>query len=151
MVVIGLGLLQFLAWIGWNQPFGRLVAGHILITIPYVVRTLSASLLLLDRNLEQAAMNLRARPWKVLMRVTVPLLAPALVASAVFVFVTSLGNITLSIFLGVANHTTLPVAIFTYLEQSYDPALAAISTIVILLTVIVLTVVSRVVGMEKIS
>lgn len=151
MVVIGLGLLQFMAWIGWTQSLSRLVAGHILITIPYVVRTVSASLVLLDRNLEQAAMNLRARPAKVLLRITIPLLAPAMVASAVFAFVTSFGNITLSIFLGVANRTTLPVAIFTYLEQSYDPALAAISTIVIALTVGILMLVGRLVGMEKVA
>lgn len=151
MVVIGLGLLQFLAWVGWAEPFSRLLAGHILITIPYVVRTISASLVLFDRNLEQAAMNLRARPWKVLLRITIPMLAPAIVASSVFVFVTSFGNISLSIFLGFSGQTTLPVAIFTYLETSYNPILAAISTLVIIVTVLVVALVAKLTGMEKLS
>jgi putative spermidine/putrescine transport system permease protein len=150
-VVIGLGLLQFLAWVGWTQPFARLLAGHVLITIPYVVRTVSASLILFDRNLEQAAMNLRARPWKVFLRITIPMLAPAIVASAVFVFVTSFGNISLSIFLGFSGQATLPVAIFTYLETSYNPILAAISTLVIVVTVLVVALVAKLTGMEKVS
>jgi putative spermidine/putrescine transport system permease protein len=65
--------------------------------------------------------------------------------------VTSFGNISLSIFLGFSGQTTLPVAIFTFLETSYDPILAAISTIVIVVTVIVVAIVARVTGMERVS
>jgi putative spermidine/putrescine transport system permease protein len=149
-VVLGIGLLQFLSWVGLNQTFAGLLVGHLLVTLPYVVRTLTASLLLFDRTLEQAAMNLRAPPWRVLRRVTLPLLLPGLLSAAVFAFVTSFGNVTLSIFLGFAGATTLPVQIFTYVEHNYDPVLAAVSTLVILVTLAVILAVERLVGMEKV-
>jgi putative spermidine/putrescine transport system permease protein len=151
MVVLGLGLLQFLAWIRLNQTFVGLLVGHVLITLPYVVRALTASFVLFDRTLEQAAMNLRAPPWRVLRRITLPLLAPALVSAGVFAFVTSFGNITLSVFLGFAGETTLPVQIFTYVEHSYDPVLAAVSSFVIAVTLVVIAAVEKLVGMEKVT
>jgi len=151
MVVLGLGLLQFLAWIGWNQTFFGMLVGHVLITLPYVVRAISANLVLFDRTLEQAAMNLRASPLTVLRRITLPLLAPTLIAGGVFAFVTSFGNITLSIFLGFSDGTTLPVQIFTYVENSYDPILAAVSTLVILVTLVVIAIVEKFIGMEKVT
>jgi putative spermidine/putrescine transport system permease protein len=151
MVVLGLGLLQFLSWMQLNQTFAGLLIGHVLITLPYVVRTLTASFVLFDRTLEQAAMNLRAPPLRVLRRITLPLIGPALVSASVFAFVTSFGNITLSIFLGFAGQTTLPVQIFTYVEHSYDPILAAVSTIVILVTLVVIAIVEKLVGMETVA
>ena len=151
MVVLGLGLLQFLSWLRLNQTFVGLLAGHVLITLPYVVRTLSASLILFDRNLEQAAANLRASPWRVLRRITLPLLLPAIVSATVFAFVTSFGNITLSVFLGTSRSITLPVQIFTYVEHSYDPVLAAVSALVILVTLVLIIVVEKLVGVEKVA
>jgi putative spermidine/putrescine transport system permease protein len=151
VVVLGLGLLQFLSWLHLHQTFVGLLAAHVVITLPYVVRTLTASLLLFDRTLEQAAMNLRAPPLTVLRRITLPVLAPAMISASVFTFVTSFGNVTLSIFLGSASTKTLPVQIFTYVENSYDPVLAAVSTIVIFVTLVVIVIVERMVGIEKIT
>ena len=151
MVVLGLGLLQFLAWMRLNQSFLGLLIGHVLITLPYVVRTLNAGMVLFDRTLEQAAMNLRAPPSKVFRRITLPLLAPAFVFAGVFAFVTSFGNITLSIFLGFAGATTLPVQIFAYVEHNYDPVLAAVSTLVIVVTLGMIAIVEKLVGMEKVA
>jgi putative spermidine/putrescine transport system permease protein len=151
MVVLGLGLLQFLAWLRLNQSFVGLLIGHVVITLPYVVRTLSASFVLFDKTLEHAAMNLRASPSRVLRKITLPLLAPALVSAAVFAFVTSFGNITLSIFLGFSGATTLPVQIFAYVEHNYDPVLAAVSTIVIVVTLVIIAIVERLVGVEKVT
>ena len=149
-VVLGIGLLQFLTVVGLGQTFIGLLIGHVVITLPYVVRTLTTSLLLLDRSCEEAAYNLRAGPLTVLRRVTLPLLLPALVSAGIFAFVISFGNITLSIFLGFAGAETLPVQIFTYVEHSYDPTLAAVSTLVILMTVVILLVIERVVGMDRV-
>jgi putative spermidine/putrescine transport system permease protein len=151
MVVMGLGLLQFLSRIGLSQTFFALLAGHVLITLPYVVRTLTAGFIMFDKSLEQAAMNLRAGPWTVLRRITLPLMAPAMISASVFAFVTSFGNITISIFLGFGGETTLPVQIFTYVEHSYDPVLAAVSTMVILMTLLVIAVVERFTGIKNLA
>jgi putative spermidine/putrescine transport system permease protein len=151
MVVLGIALLQFLAWMKLNQTYVGLLAGHVLITLPYVVRTLSASLVLFDRSIEQAAANLRATPWRVLRLVTLPILLPAIVSATVFAFVTSFGNVTLSIFLGTSRATTLPVQIFTYVEQNYDPVLAAVSALVILVTLVVIVIIEKLVGVERVA
>jgi len=151
MVVLGIALLQFLASMKLNQTFVGLLAGHILITVPYVVRTLSASLVLFDRSIEQAAANLRAPPWRVLRLVTLPILFPAIISATVFAFVTSFGNVTLSIFLGTSQATTLPVQIFTYVEQNYDPVLAAVSAVVIMVTLAMILIIEKVVGVEKVA
>ena len=84
-------------------------------------------------------------------RITLPLLMPALVSATVFAFVTSFGNITLSVFLGTSGVITLPVQIFTYVEHSYDPVLAAVSALVILVTLVLIVVVEKLVGMEKVA
>jgi putative spermidine/putrescine transport system permease protein len=110
---------------------------------------MTASLSLFDRSLEEAAMNLRATPWQVVRRVTLPVLLPGLLSAAVFCFVTSFGNITVSVFLARGNHVTLPVQIFTYVEHSYDPVLAAVSTLVIVVTLLVILLVERTAGLER--
>lgn len=134
-VVKGLALLQFMTWIGINQSFWALMIGHILVTLPYVVRTLSAGMILFDRTLEQAAMTLRARPMRVLRTVTLPLLLPSILTATIFAFVTSFGNVTLSVFLGFGQYVTLPVQIFTYVEHNYDPMIAAVSSVIIFVTI----------------
>ncbi|MGY4627087.1 ABC transporter permease [Bradyrhizobium sp. USDA 4486] len=149
MVVIGLGLLQALVWLRLNQSVVGLFIGHVLITLPYVVRTLLSGLVHFDQNLEFAAMNLRASPLRVLIRITLPILAPTMMSAAVFAFVTSFGNITLSIFLGYGGQTTLPVQIFTYVEQSFEPIIAAVSALVVFGTVGLLLIVEGLFGMSK--
>jgi putative spermidine/putrescine transport system permease protein len=149
LVVLAIGLLQLVTWLGLGQAFLRLLIGHVVITLPYVVRTMTASLSLFDRALEEAAMNLRAPPWQVVRRVTLPILLPGLLSAAVFCFVTSFGNITVSVFLARGSQVTLPVQIFTYVEHSYDPILAAVSTLVIVVTLVVIFLVERTVGLER--
>ncbi|WP_212289816.1 ABC transporter permease [Bradyrhizobium liaoningense] len=149
MVVIGLGLLQALVCLRLNQSMLGLILGHVLITLPYVVRTLLSGLVHFDQNLEFAAMNLRAPPLRVLTRITLPILAPTMMSAAVFAFVTSFGNITLSIFLGYGGQATLPVQIFTYVEQSFEPIIAAVSSLVVFGTVGLLLVVEWLFGMSK--
>jgi putative spermidine/putrescine transport system permease protein len=84
-------------------------------------------------------------------RITFPLLMPALISATVFAFVTSFGNITLSVFLGTSGVVTLPVQIFTYVEQSYEPVLAAVSALVIGVTLVLILVVEKLVGVEKVA
>lgn len=98
MVVLGLALLYILSSLGIAQTLTGLLVGHILITIPYVVRSLLSGLLLFNRTLEEAALNLGASPFRAVTRVTIPVLMPNLMAAAIFAFVTSFGNVTLSIF-----------------------------------------------------
>ncbi|MCC8949271.1 ABC transporter permease [Bradyrhizobium sp. Arg62] len=149
-VVLGLGLMQFLIWIGLSQTFIGLLLGHLVIALPYVVRTLSASMVLFDRNLEQAAMSLRASPAIVLRTITIPLLIPGLISAMVFAFVTSFGNVTLSVFLSYEGRVTLPVQVLSYVEQNYDPLVAAVSSVVIFVTVATVFLADRLSGSRSV-
>ncbi|WBV45396.1 ABC transporter permease [Pseudoroseomonas cervicalis] len=110
-----------------------LVAAHVLLTIPWTVRLVSASLQGLDRQAEEAAANLGARPFTVFRRVTLPMLRPGIVAAALFSFIQSFENLELTLLLVGPGRTTLPVAMLSYLEFRIDPTLAAVATVQILL------------------
>ena len=110
-----------------------LALAHILITIPWTVRLLTASLEGLDPAIEEAAMNLGADRWRTLIRVTLPVIRPAAVAAALFSFIVSFGNLEISLFLVAPGTTTLPIAILQYLEWKIDPTIAAISLIQIVI------------------
>ena len=110
-----------------------LVAAHVLLTIPWTVRLVTASLQGLDRSAEEAASNLGARPWTVFRRITLPMLRPGVVAAALFSFIQSFENLELTLLLVGPGRTTLPVAMLNYLEFRVDPTLAAVATVQILL------------------
>ncbi len=113
--------------------FYALVAGHVVIVIPWVVRLVTASLAGVDRTIEEAAQNLGANPWTTFWRITLPAIRPGVVAGALFGFVTSFGNLELSLFLVGPGRTTLPIVILQYLEWKIDPTIAAVSVVQILL------------------
>ncbi|MEN3379465.1 MAG: putative spermidine/putrescine transport system permease protein [Hyphomicrobiales bacterium] len=110
-----------------------LVAAHALIVIPWAARLVSASLAGFDPAIEEAAKNLGAGPWTTFRRVTLPSIRPGIVAGALFGFVTSFGNLEMSLFLVGAGRTTLPIAILQYLEWKIDPTVAAVSVMQIVL------------------
>ncbi|TYL72255.1 ABC transporter permease [Bradyrhizobium cytisi] len=150
-VVLGIGLLQLFAWLDLTQTMYPLLLGHLVLTIPYVVRTILASLTLHDQQLEQAAMNLRATPFRVIRRITLPLIMPGLLSASIFAFVTSFGNVTVSSFLTYGGHVTLPVQIFAYVDTSYDPLVAAVSSLMIVVTLVVILTIERLIGAERLA
>lgn len=110
-----------------------LIAGHVLLTIPWTVRLVAASLQGLDRATEEAAANLGARPWTVFRRVTLPMMRPGVVAACLFSFIQSFENLELTLLLTGPGRQTLPVAMLNYLEFKVDPTLAAVATVQIVL------------------
>jgi len=149
VILLGLGLLQLFAWTGFGRSSMMLFTGHLVIMLPYVVRTLITGLLMFDTRLEQAAQNLRAPPFRVFRKITLPLLLPSLITASIFAFVTSFGNVTLSSILAVLGTATLAVQMFTYVEYSYDPIVAAVSALVIAITTALILIIEKVIGVDK--
>jgi putative spermidine/putrescine transport system permease protein len=110
-----------------------LVLAHIMITIPWTVRLLTASLAGFDRSIEEAALNLGASPIRAFLKVTLPVIKPGVVAAAVFGFIISFGNLEMTLFLVAPGQTTLPIAILQYLQWRIDPTIAAVSLLQIVL------------------
>jgi putative spermidine/putrescine transport system permease protein len=150
-LVIGVALLQALRSLGLQDVLGTLIIGHIVITLPYITRTVHASLSLFDMRLLEAAQTLGCSPTKAVFKVMVPALAPAFLTSGLFAFLASMDNYPISIFLTDARRKTLPIEILRYLEESPDPTIAAVSTGLILLAILVLLAAERMVGMRRLA
>jgi len=127
-----------------------LVGAHVLLTIPWCIRLLTANLVGLDPAIEEAAASLGARSLIILGRVTLPLIWPGLVAAALFAFVVSFGNLEISLFLVAPGETTLPIAILQYLEWKLDPTIAAVSTLQVVLIGAGLFATDRMVGLARV-
>jgi len=127
-----------------------LVTGHVLIVIPWTVRLVTASLAGFNRTLEEAAQNLGANRWTTFRRITLPGILPGIVAAAMFSFVSSFGNLELSLFLVGPGRTTLPIAILQYLEWKIDPTIAAVSVVQIALIAAAMLITDRYVKIARV-
>jgi putative spermidine/putrescine transport system permease protein len=148
-VVVGVALLQFYALVRVNGTFAALAAAHMVITVPYVVRAVTASLHGIDPELENAARVLGASGPVAFFTVTLPLIRPGIAAGALFSFIVSFDNVPVSIFLLGAGQMTLPVKIFTAIEYGVDPSIAAISTLLIAVTGLGLAAAERWIGFHR--
>jgi putative spermidine/putrescine transport system permease protein len=148
-VVVGVALLQFFALVRLNFTFTGLALAHMVITVPYVVRAVMASLQGIDPEIESAARVLGASGSVAFLTVTLPLARPGIVAGALFSFIVSFDNVPVSIFLLGAGQMTLPVKIFTAIEYGVDPSIAAVSTMLIVATGLGLAAAERWVGFHR--
>jgi putative spermidine/putrescine transport system permease protein len=149
MVMTGLAILMRASAAGWTDPPTRLFVGHVVLTLPYVVRTVSASLAGFDPNQELAAQNLGASPIKAFWLVTLPQLGPGVLAGGVFAFIVSFDNVGLSIFLTGATWRTLPVELFAYATTENDPMSAAVSVVMIVLSLAAVALLERLFGLQR--
>jgi putative spermidine/putrescine transport system permease protein len=150
-LVLGVALLQFFRWCGLAQTFPELFLAHILVTLPFVARTMIAALTRFDFALIDAARTLGCSFPAALMRVMVPALAPAYLISSLFAFLASMDNYPISIFLTDARAKTLPIKMLQYIEESPDPTLAALSTLILLATLILLMIADRAIGLHRMA
>jgi putative spermidine/putrescine transport system permease protein len=104
-----------------------MVGAHLLITTPWVIRLCLAALTNHERDTEEAAASLGARPLTVVWRVTLPAMRQGIVAGALFAFIFSFGNLETTLFLISPGLTTLPIALLNYLEYHIDPLVAAVA------------------------
>lgn len=149
-LVIGLGMLAAIATMGGaDLGYGRLIAGHLLVVMPYVLRTTYASLITQGGSLEEAARTMGASEWRVLRKVTLPLARPGIVAGMLFAFIISLDEVPLSLFLADAHTTTLPLAVLSYLQFNFDPAISAVSAAQIILTLVAAVALERLFGLKN--
>jgi putative spermidine/putrescine transport system permease protein len=147
-IITGIALLQFASTLGISSAFFMLTVGHTIITLPYVVRNVTASLQSLRGNLEEARV-LGANRWQAFYRITLPLIKPGLMAGGVFAFIISFDNYTISMWLKSAESTPLPLRIFVMVENVMNPSVAAASSSMIVLSVLLIIVMEKVVGLKR--
>jgi putative spermidine/putrescine transport system permease protein len=147
---IGLGFLILATELGVARGYAVIVACHVVLVLPFVLRSVYVSLRNLDGRLELAAASLGAPPHRVLTTVTVPLLLPGLVGGWLFAAILSFNEFTASLFVTAQRTQTLPVALYNYVRDYADPSMAAVSVIYILATATVLTFANAFLGLGKV-
>ena len=130
-LITGTAMLVFFFWAGIGRGLHAMVIGHVALAIPYVVLVVGAGLGSLRAELEEAAMSLGSTPAHAFLAVTLPLLAPSLVAAALFAFAASLDQFVISYFLSTPGVATLPVEIYSAIRTGFTPAINAVSTILL--------------------
>ena len=149
-VAAGLGFLILAAALGLLANRAVLVAAHVVLVLPFVVRSVMVSVANLDPMLERAAASLGARPWRVFWRVTLPLLRPGLFAALLFAVIVSVNEFVVSLFVSTRVTEILPVAMFTYVVNYTDPTMAALSTLFIAATFVVVFLADRFLHLSRV-
>ena len=147
---IGLGFLILAAQIGWARGITVVIVTHVVLVLPFVLRSVYVSLRNIDRRLELAAASLGAPPARVLLTVTVPLLAPGLAGGWLLSAILSFNEFTASLFVTGQRTQTLPVAMYNYVREYADPSMAALSVMYIVATATLLTLANSYLGLGKI-
>lgn len=152
-VVLGLALYVFYIStdIGLARSLPGLAIGHVLVTVPYVIGTVSAAMYNFDLSLEEAARSLGAGPWTAFRKVTLPIVAPGIMAGAIFSFIVSFGQFDISLFLSTPNLTPLPIAMYISLRYEFAPTAAAAGVFAIFLVVVSTIITSRLIDLSKFS
>jgi putative spermidine/putrescine transport system permease protein len=148
-VVIGVALLQYVSLLGLRGGFVTLVLAHAVIVTPYMVRTSLAGFAGLDPSLEEAARVLGANRLLAFLLTVLPAIRSSLGAGLVFSLITSFDEVPVTVFLLPPGQATLPVTIFTAIDQGVDPSVAAVSTLLIAATAILLVALDRLAGVRR--
>ena len=142
-LITGTAMLVFFFSIGIGRGTPAVIIGHVALALPYVIVTVTARLSAFDVTLEEAARSMGAGQWTVLRRVTLPFIAPGIVAGGLFAFAVSFDQFVVSYFLSKPGDTTLPVLIYTAIRKGFTPEINAISTIIITVSMAVMFLAAR--------
>jgi len=150
-VVLGLALYVFyvVTHVGLARTLPGMVIGHVLVTVPYVVGTVSAALYNFDLSLEDAARSLGAGPVRAFRVITFPIISPGIMAGSIFAFIMSFGQFDVSLFLSTPNITPLPIAIYNSLRYKFEPTAAAAGVFAIVLVVLSMLLTNRLTNLSK--
>lgn len=133
--VLGVGLLLLIRWAEQPRTLGLMIAGHIMLALPYVILVVQARLIGIKRVYEEAALSLGANRFHTFREITLPLLMPSVVASVLLVFTISFDNVTASMFWRPAGVETMPTQILSMLKISISPEINALGTLMIVVTI----------------
>jgi putative spermidine/putrescine transport system permease protein len=147
---VGLGFLILAAQIGWARTYSVVIVCHVVLVLPFVLRSVYVSLRNLDQRYELAAASLGATPHRVLLTITLPLLLPGLVSGWLFAAILSFNEFTASLFVTAQRTQTLPVAMYNYVREFADPSMAALSVMYIVGTAGLIVFANAFLGLGKV-
>ncbi|WP_299401261.1 ABC transporter permease [uncultured Roseobacter sp.] len=141
LIISAAGMYFFYSRIGLQGTYMGVVLAHAALGIPFVIITVTATLVGFDNSLTRAAANMGAGPVTTFFRVQMPLILPGVISGGLFAFITSFDEVVVVLFVGSAGQKTLPWQMFTGLREQISPTILAVATILVIISIALLTVV----------
>jgi putative spermidine/putrescine transport system permease protein len=134
--------IQIAKWelFGWQIPYLGIILAHATLGIPFVIITVTATLVGFDHSLTRAAASLGANPRVTFFKVTMPLILPGVISGALFAFVTSFDEVVAVLFIGAFDEQTIPRQMWNGIREQISPAILSVATILVVISIMLLTV-----------
>ena len=139
LIISAAGMYFFYSRIGLQGTYFGVVLAHAALGIPFVIITVTATLVGFDRSLTRAAANMGADPVTTFFKVQMPLILPGVISGGLFAFITSFDEVVVVLFVGSAGQKTLPWQMFTGLREQISPTILAVATILVVISICLLT------------
>ncbi|WP_207940791.1 spermidine/putrescine ABC transporter permease [Enterococcus sp. DIV2402] len=150
-IVVGYTLFQFIVVALGLPVFQGLLIGHFLISLPYIIRVVGSSMDQLDYSMEEVAWTLGCTRFRAFMQIVLPNVSSGIFAAFMLAFVNSFNNVPVSMFLSGPGVTMLPTSLLSYMEYNYDPTVSAISVMLMLLTIGLMYLIEKTLGLASIA
>ena len=139
LIISAAGMYFFYSRIGLQGTYLGVVLAHAALGIPFVIITVTATLVGFDNSLTRAAANMGANPVTTFFRVQMPLILPGVISGGLFAFITSFDEVVVVLFVGSAGQKTLPWQMFTGLREQISPTILAVATLLVVISIALLT------------
>jgi putative spermidine/putrescine transport system permease protein len=140
LIISAAGMFFFYSRIGLQGEYLGIILAHAALGTPFVIITVTATLVGFDHSLTRAAASMGANPLTTFFKVQMPLIIPGVVSGALFAFITSFDEVVVVLFMGSAAQKTLPWQMFTGLREQISPTILAVATIMVAISIVLLTV-----------
>ncbi|PJN96595.1 polyamine ABC transporter permease [Amaricoccus sp. HAR-UPW-R2A-40] len=140
IIITATGLFFFYSATGLAGAYVGIILAHATLGIPFVIITVTATLVGFDQSLNRAALSLGASPTRTFFKVTMPLIMPGVISGALFAFVTSFDEVVVVLFVAAHDQQTIPRQMWNGIREQISPAILAVATILVVVSVALLTV-----------
>jgi putative spermidine/putrescine transport system permease protein len=141
LVIIGSGMFFFFSDIGIAKTYLGVIVAHAILGTPYVIITVTATLVSFDESLTRAAASLGANPFRAFFKVQMPLILPGVVSGALFAFITSFDEVVVVLQIADVRQRTIPRQMFSGIREQISPTILAVATILVIVSIVLLMVV----------
>nr|WP_092072100.1 ABC transporter permease [Dendrosporobacter quercicolus]NSL48670.1 ABC transporter permease [Dendrosporobacter quercicolus DSM 1736]SDM36663.1 putative spermidine/putrescine transport system permease protein [Dendrosporobacter quercicolus] len=149
-VIVGFALLVYVSKLGLYDTFFSFLLAHVLLCVPYVIKTINTSLEGVSKDLELAARSLGASQFTTFTQITAPLVKTGIIGGFIYAFLVSFGEVTIALFLSGTKMSTLPLLMFNYMQDANTPMIAAISTLLIIFAILLMIVINKLANLRDI-
>ncbi len=139
LIISAAGMFFFFSSINIAQTYIGVILAHTALGVPFVVITVTATLVGFDHSLTRAAANLGASPTRTFFKITMPLILPGVISGALFAFITSFDEIVIVLFVAGVEQRTIPREMWSGIREQISPTILAVASILVLLSIALLT------------